>query len=61
MKQITRIEAENLFKKLKVVSTNIEQNQEEMQIIMNLSNNCAFMLKYNLHDHEKKYFLGHLK
>lgn len=58
MKQITRHEAEALFRKSQVVSTNIEHNQEEMQILLTLSNDRAFLVKYDLHDHEKRYFLA---
>ena len=61
MKQITRDEAEALFHTSQVISTDIEQNKNEMQILLTLSNNRAFLVKWNLHDHAKSYFLADLK
>ena len=61
MKQITRNEAENLFKQYQVVSSCIEQNREEMRIFLRLANDFAFLVKYNLMDHEKTYFLQEAK
>lgn len=57
MKKISRIEAETLFKTSEVVSTNIEQNQKEMCIIMQMAGDLAFLIKYNLLDHQKTYYL----
>ena len=57
MKKISRIEAETLFKTSQVVSTNIEQNQKEMCIMMQMAGDLAFLIKYNLLDHQKTYYL----
>ena len=61
MKQITRHEAENLFHTSQVITSNVVQDQEEVQVVFTLSNNRSFLLKYNLHDHVKRYFLGSVK
>ena len=57
MKKISRTEAETLFKTSEVVSTNIEQNKKEMCIFMEMANDFAFLIKYNLCDHQKTYYL----
>jgi len=56
MKKITRKIAESLIDSSRIVSTAVEQNQETMQIVMTLSDQKVFMLKYNLQDHEKSYY-----
>lgn len=61
MRQITRREAEILFLTAKVISSYIEQDKKEMRILMKLSDNRDFIVKYNTHDHIKSYFLQELR
>ena len=61
MKQITRHQAEALFHTSQVITTNVIQNKKEMQVLMTLSDHRAFLLKYNLNDHVKSYFLEDVK
>ena len=56
MTQITRHEAENIILSKKVISSNVEQDRVEMRIFLTLSDDSAFLVKYNLQDHEKSYF-----
>ena len=60
MRQITRHEAEILFLTAKVISSYIEQDKQEMRILMKLSDDRDFIVKYNIHDHVKSYFLHDL-
>lgn len=57
MKRITRDEAETLFLASNVVSSNIEQDKDEMRIHLTLSDDRSFLVKYDLLDHEKRYFV----
>ncbi len=57
MKQITRNEAESLFLTSEVVSSNIEQDQQEMRIRMTFADDRSFLVKYDFLDHEKRYFV----
>ena len=57
MRQITRDEAESLFMTSKVISSNIEHNHKEMRIHLTLANDHTFLVKYDLLDHAKKYFI----
>lgn len=57
MKQITRNEAESLFLNSEVVSSNVEQHPKEMSIHLTLANNRSFLVKYDLLDHKKRYFI----
>lgn len=57
MKQITRQEAEALFLTSKVVSSNVEQDKGEMRILMTLSDDRSFLVRYGLLDRMKRYFL----
>jgi len=61
MKQITRHEAEALFNTWKVTASRIEQDESEMRVLLLLSNQKSFIVKYNFLDHQKRYFLqvGH--
>lgn len=56
MKQMSRREAEALFHRSKIISTNIEQDKKEMRILLTLSNDCGFLVKYDLVNHGKSYF-----
>jgi hypothetical protein len=58
MTQITRTEAEALFTTQKVISSNIEQDKKEMRIFLTLSDHSNFMIKYDLIDHVKRYFVN---
>ncbi len=57
MKQITRNEAESLFLNSEVVSSNIKQHPKEMSIHLTLTNERSFLVKYDLLDHQKRYFI----
>ena len=57
MKQMTRHEAETLFSKSKIIASNIEQDSKEMRILLTLSDNCGFLVKYDLLTRQKTYFI----
>ncbi len=57
MKQMTRNEAETLFSKSKIIASNIEQDGKEMRILLTLSDNCGFLVKYDLLNRQKTYFI----
>jgi len=57
MKRITRDEAETLFLASNVVSSNIEQDKNEMRIHLTLSDDRSFLVKYDFREREKSYFL----
>lgn len=57
MKQITRHEAESIFQKSKVISSRVEQTKKEMNIFLNTANKAAFLIKYNLVDRKKTYYI----
>jgi hypothetical protein len=56
MKRISRYEAETLFNRLNVVSTQLEQNNQGIKILLSFSNDASFILQYDLHGHEKAYY-----
>ena len=56
-KQITRIEAENLVKKIGVLNSEIQHKAKEMQILFRLSNKQNIFMTYSLNDHIKNYFI----
>ncbi len=57
MKQITRIEAEDLVKKIGVLYSEIQHKPKEMQILFRLSNKKNIFMTYNVNDHIKNYFI----
>lgn len=56
MRQITRREAEALLDTSQIISSNVKQNHDEMRIVLILTDDRAFLLKYDLQDHKKRYF-----
>ena len=54
---MTRNEAETLFSKSKIIASNIEQDGKEMRILLTLSDNCGFLVKYDLLNRQKTYFI----
>lgn len=56
MKQITRQQAERMIKKASVVTSQIEQDQEQLKVLIKLANNHACLVTYNLQNQEKLYF-----
>lgn len=57
MKKISRREAETLIQAENILDSNVVQDQDEMRILLTLSNNQTFLLKYDLHAHDKSYYL----
>ncbi len=57
MKQLSRHQAEALFVTSQVIASNIEHDQKEMRVLLTLANNSNFLIKYNLMDHNKSYYI----
>ncbi len=57
MKQISRHEAEALVYSSQVISSDVEQDHEEMRIYFTLDDRSVFILKYDLQNHKKRYFI----
>ena len=57
MKQITRREAESIFQKSQVISSRVEQTKKEMNIFLITADQVGFLIKYNLVDRKKTYFI----
>ena len=57
MKQITREEAEKLFLNYQAVNTNIEHDNCELRIFSMLSNKQSFLVRYDIKEHQKSYFV----
>ena len=57
MRQISRKEAESIFEKSRVVSSDIKQNQAELRVILSLSDDRSFVVEYNSTNRQKKYFI----
>jgi len=56
-KEISRIEAENLIKKIGVLHSEVQYKHKEMQILFRLSNQQNFFMIYNFNDHHKSYYI----
>ena len=57
MKKITREQAEVLFQKSDVITTNVKQDKNELRVSMILSGNKSCLVKYNVKNQTKTYFL----
>lgn len=57
MQQVTRSKVEELIKRSDLVSTSVEQDKVEMRISLTLANNCSLLVKYNVLNKEKSYFM----
>ena len=57
LRRLKREEAEALFNKNEVISTNVEHGNNEMLVVFKLKNDLGFVVKYNLLDHQKSYYL----
>ena len=57
MKKISRKEADLLLKQFSVVSSNIEQDVEELRVRFNLTEKQSCLVKYHLLDQSKSYFV----
>jgi len=57
MKQITRREAESIFQRSQVISSRVEQTKKEMNIFLITADRAGFLIKYNLVDRKKTYFI----
>ncbi len=56
-KQISRIEAEDLIRKMGVLHSEVQYKHKEMQIIFRLSNRQDFFMTYNFNNHHKNYYI----
>ena len=61
MKKITREEAEQLFIVSNVLNTKVEQDENELRVSMNLSDNKSCLIKFDVKNQQKTYFLDNLK
>jgi len=57
MKKISRREAETIIQASSIVDSNVVQDQNEMRVLLTLTNDQTFLLRYDLHDHNKSYFI----
>ncbi len=57
MKEITRLEAESLFQENSVVNQTIQQSNQELSIVMTISNHDNLIVKYDIPKRIKRYFL----
>ena len=57
MKKISRKEAETLIQAENILGSNVVQDQDEMRVLLTLSNDQTFLLRYDLHLHDKTYYL----
>ena len=57
MKEITRSEAESLFQENAVVKRHIQQSNQELSIVMAISDNTSLIVKYNVPKQTKHYYL----
>lgn len=57
MKEISRREAEALVRKARVVSSDVVQSAKEMRVTLVLDDDTSFLVRYDLKDHAKSYFL----
>ena len=57
MKKISRREAETLIQTSSIVDSDVVQDQNEMRVLLTLTNDQTFLLKYDLHYHDKSYFI----
>jgi hypothetical protein len=57
MKKISRKEAELLMKRFSVVSSNIEQDLDELRVRFKLTDRQSCLVTYDLADQSKSYYL----
>lgn len=61
MKKITRDQASQLLRKFGVTETKIERIKNALLVCTILSNNSALLVKYDVKNHHKSYFLESCK
>jgi len=57
MKKITRNEASQLLRKFGVMETKIERIKNALIVYSILSNNSSLLVKYDVKNHHKSYFI----
>jgi len=57
MKKITRDQAEQLMLKYEVVKTNVKKEKNELCVFFTLSNDISFLVKYDVKNYSKNYFM----
>jgi hypothetical protein len=57
MKKISRIQAERLMIKHKVIKTKVTNDKRELSVIFTLSNSVSFLIKYDVKKRDKTYYL----
>ncbi len=57
MKKITRKQAEQLLLNSDVINSKVEQNKNELRVSMSLAGNKSCLVKYDIKNHTKSYFL----
>ena len=57
MKKISREQAEKLFIEANVLNTKVEQDEKELRVSMTLSGNKSCLIKFDLKNQQKTYFL----
>ena len=61
MKKITREEAEQLFIVSNVLNTKVEQDENELRVSMTLSGNKFCLVKFDVKNQQKTYFIDKYK
>ena len=57
MQKISREQAEQLFIESNVLNTKVEQDDKELRVSMTLSGNKSCLIKFNVKNQQKTYFL----
>ena len=58
MKQVSRKEVESLLSEAGIVSSDIEQDEHEIRIVLQLQNQQSCVVRYDLEARTKEYLLG---
>lgn len=61
MKKISREQAEQLFFVSNVLNTKVEQDENELRVSMTLSGNKSCLIKFDVKNQQKTYFLENIK
>jgi len=57
MKRISRQEAENMFQKSPVISSQVEKDRHGLRVLLKLENKVGCIVKYDADAHTKSYFV----
>lgn len=61
MKKISREQAEQIFIEENVLNTKVEQDENELRVSMTLSGNKSCLIKFDVKNQQKTYYLENIK